>query len=158
MPGAAFQQRTGFPKFQDFGSTTNAVSRAGALRKQAKQSLWWDYGGFNTFGMFSCKSWNVHGTEHGEEVSECFGREEGMSKSNRDVKENINKKSCNMTLKKFIGIFQCWNGVIYQGGMSVWHAEWQQWGHWGIFTVALRVWAGPWPKACDWRWCFSSCI
>lgn len=32
--------RTGSPNFQDFGSSNNGVSRAGAYRKQAKQSLW----------------------------------------------------------------------------------------------------------------------
>lgn len=42
-------------------------------------------------------------TEHGEEASEYFGgEEEGMFESNVGIKENINKESCNTTLKNLL--------------------------------------------------------
>lgn len=110
VPGAGFQQRTGSPKFQDFGSSTNAVSRAGAYRKQAKGLSGETVEDLIHLGCSHpvlcagcCKSWSVHRAERGEEVSECFcGEEEGMRESNGGVKGNINKKSHNMTLKNLL--------------------------------------------------------
>lgn len=110
MPGAGFQQRTGSPKFQDFGSSTNAVSRAGGYRKQANslsggtvEDLIHLSCSHPVLCAGYCKSWSAHKTEHGEEVSACFGgEEEGMSQSNGGVKENINKKSHNTTFKNLL--------------------------------------------------------
>lgn len=109
MPGAGCQQRMGSLKFQEFVSSTNAVGRTGAYRKPSSLS------GETVEGLIHlgcshpvlcagcCKSWSAHRTECGEEVSECFGGEkERMSKSSGDVKESINKKNHNTTLKNLL--------------------------------------------------------
>lgn len=63
-------------------------------------------------------------TEHGEELSEYFGgEEEGMIKSNIGKKENINKASHNMTLKILLEFSSAAMVLIYQGGISMCHAE-----------------------------------